>query len=218
MHAQWLVADGHRVRLVDPVPSQVRRAMESPAASTGRLSAEVGDARALHHPDGSADAVLLFGPLYHLTERADRLRAITEARRVTRPGGLVFVAAISRFASLFSGLASGWLFDDEFLPIVRRDLVDGQHRNPGGRPQFFTTAYFHHPDEVGAELADAGLAVREVVGVEGLAGWLGQLTERWADPAARELIVWSAAATEADPCVRGLSAHLLGVAEVPGSG
>jgi hypothetical protein len=42
--------------------------------SNARLaSARVGDARQLDEPDGSADAVLLMGPLYHLTEREDRL-------------------------------------------------------------------------------------------------------------------------------------------------
>src|SRR5829696_6215622 len=76
VHARWLVADGHRVHLVDPVDSQVRRALTSPAASTGRLTAEVADARSLPRQDGTADAALLFGPLYHLTEPADRLRAL----------------------------------------------------------------------------------------------------------------------------------------------
>ena len=37
--------------------------------------------------DGSQDAVLLFGPLYHLTEAADRQRALAEATRVLRPDG-----------------------------------------------------------------------------------------------------------------------------------
>lgn len=60
--------------------------------------------RALQEPDASADAVLLLGPLYHLTERADRLRALGEAGRVVRPGQPVFVAAISRFTSLLDSL------------------------------------------------------------------------------------------------------------------
>jgi hypothetical protein len=38
-----------------------------------------GDARELAEPDGPQDAVLLFGPLYHLTVAADRQRALHEA-------------------------------------------------------------------------------------------------------------------------------------------
>ena len=212
VHAAWLTAAGHHVHLVDPVESHVRQARNH------GLSASVGDARRLPDADGSVDAVLLFGPLYHLTDRADRVLALAEARRVTRQGGLVFVAAISRFASLFDGLIKGFLLDDDpaAAGMVRQDLSDGQHRNPDGRERFFTTAYFHRPDELAAELADADLAIREIVGVEGLAGWLPQLlADRWSDPLARERIVWAAAAIEAEPSLRGLSPHLLAVAEVP---
>ena len=89
------------------------------SGSAGRVTAEVGDARDLPLADASFDAALVLGPLYHLTDRADRLRALAEVRRVVRPGGLIFVAAISRFASLFDGLARGFLFEPGF-----RDIVD----------------------------------------------------------------------------------------------
>jgi Methyltransferase domain len=51
----------------------------------GRSSVASGDARHLAEDDGSYDAVLLLGPLYHLTDRTDRVGALAEARRVTRP-------------------------------------------------------------------------------------------------------------------------------------
>lgn len=146
--------------------------------SEGRITAEVGDARQLPVPDASFDSMLLLGPLYHLTEREDRLRSWAEARRVVRPGGYVFAAAISRFASLFDGLARGYLFDPRFRLIAERDVQDGQHRNPTNHPHWFTTSYFHHPDELRAEAVEQGLEVVELVGVEGLAGWLPHLSDR----------------------------------------
>jgi SAM-dependent methyltransferase len=212
VHAAWLAEDGHRVHVVDPVASQVARVLESPGARAGQITADVGDARRLGFEETSFDAVLLLGPLYHLTEREDRLTALAEARRVVKPGGPVFAAAISRFASLFDGLARGFLFEPGFADIVERDLRDGQHRNPTGHPHWFTTAYFHHPDELAEELRASDLRVREVLGVEGLAGWLGHLADRWPDAAAREAILRSARAVEAEASLRGLSAHLLGVA------
>ena len=99
-------------------------------------------------PDASADAVLLLGPLYHLTDRADRLAAWREARRVVVPGGVVIAMAISRFASLFDGLAQSYLFDPAFRAIVTQDLATGVHENPTGDPRWFTTAYFHRPEEL----------------------------------------------------------------------
>jgi len=157
VHSEWLLDMGHRVDLVDPVPSLVDQAVNRLGGRTG-FTATAGDGRSLPFGDDRYDAVMVFGPLYHLTEKADRLVAWSEARRVCRPGALVFAAAISRFSSLFSGLSGDVIFDPTFRGVVERDLVDGQHRNPEGR-DYFTTAYFHHPDELRSEASEAGLDV-----------------------------------------------------------
>jgi SAM-dependent methyltransferase len=213
VHARWLAERGHQVRIVDISPRHVALAGEQ-LGGLG-VEAEVGDARELPVDDDAFEVVLLFGPQYHLTDRGDRLRALAEARRAVRPGGLVAVGAISRFASLFDGLARGFLFDDDFVPIARRDLAEGQHRSLGTHPHSFTTAFFHHPDELRAEVVESGLEVRELVGLEGLAGWLGHLASRWDEQKDRERILWSAAAVESEPTLIGLSAHLLLVARRP---
>ncbi|MEV5559401.1 methyltransferase domain-containing protein [Nonomuraea wenchangensis] len=90
MHAEWLSADGYQVELLDPVPRHVER-----AARLAGVTARLGDARRLPVADASLDVVLLLGLLYHLPERADRVRARTEARRVLRPGGVVAAATIN---------------------------------------------------------------------------------------------------------------------------
>jgi SAM-dependent methyltransferase len=106
VYSHWLASQGYTVHLLDLVPSHVEWARRlCPPIS----SAEVGDARSLPHADASIDDVLLLGPLYHFTERADRLRALTEVRRVLRPGGYVFAAAICRFASLLECLVLAWV-------------------------------------------------------------------------------------------------------------
>jgi SAM-dependent methyltransferase len=104
VHAAWLAADGHQVRLFDVVPEHVASAGRLAERIPG-LTASLGDARNLPVPDAGFDAVLMLGPLYHLTERVERVKALREAGRAVRPGGLIFAAAISRFASLFDGLA-----------------------------------------------------------------------------------------------------------------
>ncbi|MFI7673871.1 class I SAM-dependent methyltransferase [Actinophytocola sp. NPDC049390] len=214
VHAAWLAADGHQVALFDVVPEHVATAQRL-AASTSGITASLADARSLPVADADFDAALVLGPLYHLTERDDRLAALREARRAVRPGGWIFVAAISRFASLFDGLARGFLYDPEFQGIVRTDLATGRHRNDDNHPDWFTTSYFHHPDELRQECLDAGLRVIDVVGVEGLAGWLPDLGERWNSTADRDVILQFTQAVESEPTLRGLSSHLIAVNQTP---
>jgi SAM-dependent methyltransferase len=213
VHASWLAEDGYVVHLVDLAPRHVEKVL----VDLGPLgvTAELGDARNLNGADGSFDVVLLLGPLYHLTDGTDRRQALREAIRVARPGGLVAVAAINRFASLFDGLARHFLFDPAFRQIVADDLASGQHRNPDDRPHWFTTAYFHHPDELRAELEESGLSVIELVGVEGLAGWLENLAELWDSDTGRGVILNASRAIESEPTLLGLSAHLLALGRAP---
>ena len=210
VHAEWLLEDGHQVHLIDPVPEHVEQAIERLGHYEG-FSAEVGDARHLFQEDRSYDAVLLLGPLYHLTDSNDRVSAWCEARRVATGPGLVFAAAITRYAPLFDGLSRGVLFDPTFRKLAEEDLSTGQHRNPTGNTEWFTTAYFHHPDELAEEAAGAGLRVIELVGLEGLAGWMPELEDDWKDPESREAILFSARAIESEPTLRGLSPHLMAV-------
>jgi len=214
VHARWLAQAGHVVELVDPIPRHVD-ASAAIGADGLAVTARLGDARALPGLDATFDVVLVLGPLYHLTERADRLGAWREAFRVVRPGGLVVAAGISRFASLFSGLAHVALDDHRFRRIVEHDLGDGQHRNPDRTSGWFTTAYFHRPEELESEASEAGLTFVAQFGVEGLAGWLPHLGEQWHDATARATIVESARVIESEPSLRGLSAHMLVVTRRP---
>jgi SAM-dependent methyltransferase len=162
--------------------------------------------------DESVDAVMLLGPLYHLTERADRVAALREARRVARPGGLVVVAAISRFASLMDGLMRGLLADPDFARIVDADLRDGQHRNPTTKSEYFTTAFFHRPDELRAEIADAGWRLDSLLAVEGPAAYANLArTNRRREPPSLERSLALIERIEAEPSLLGASPHWLAV-------
>ena len=44
--------------------------------------------------DNSFDLTLLFGPMYHLHEKEEKQKALAEAKRVTREGGVILVAYI----------------------------------------------------------------------------------------------------------------------------
>lgn len=213
-YARPLAGDGYAVHLLDPMSLHIEQA-QAASDDSGKAelaSARVGDARALPWPEATIDAVLLLGPLYHLTEIEDRIGALSEARRVLRPGGLLLAAAISRFASTCDGLARGFLAEPSFAAIVERDVREGQHRNPGRHPDWFTTAYFHHPDELANEVRQGGFDIDELIAVEGPAGWLGNL-DWWLTQQSRcDALLAAIRRVESDPSLLGASPHLLAVA------
>jgi len=216
VYACWLRDRGYEVDLVDPVPRHVELARARLAqAGNGRGQARSGDARRLEFEDASRDAVLLLGPLYHLPRRADRDRSLNEAYRVLRPGGILFAAALSRFASLLGGFIGGLVRDPQFVTILERDLEDGEHHNPTPNPVYFTTAYLHRPEDLRPELAAAGFDVLELVGIEGPFWCMPDFDGLWNDAATRALMLALLRRVESEPSLLGSSAHLLAVCRKP---
>jgi SAM-dependent methyltransferase len=209
VYARPLAAAGYRVHVVDPVPEHVAAASALPG-----VTATLGDARSLAQPDASADAVLLLGPLYHLIDRDDRLRAWREAGRVARPGGPVVAATISRYAGLLDGFVKGLYGDARYRRVVDDTLAGGHHRNPDLTTGWFTTAYFHRAEELPGEVTDAGLALDRIVAVESPL-WMvddGRLDEMFADPAVARHVLELLRGVESEPSLLGASSHLLTVA------
>ena len=212
VYAFWLAELGYQVHLVDPVRLHIEQARTAGRGTRGLASLAVGNARALDFANDAVDAVLLLGPLYHLTERSDRVTALREARRVTREGGIMVAAAISRFASLLNGLMRGLLADPEFARIVEADLRDGQHRNPTSKPEYFTTAFFHTPEELRAEVTEAGWQLDRLLAVEGPAAYADEpRPNRRREPPSLERSLALIERVEAEPSLLGASPHWLAV-------
>ncbi|WP_250003675.1 class I SAM-dependent methyltransferase [Actinoplanes sp. M2I2] len=160
--ARHLLEHGYAVTLFDLVPRHVDQ------ATARGVPAHVADARHLPAPDGSADAVLLLGPLYHLPAPGDRRRALGEAVRVLRRGGVVIAAALSRWGRVLVRAAAGELGDParhaHTLASVRHGRVED------ATTTWDEVAYLHDSRELATELETAGLHRVEVVGVEGPTG------------------------------------------------
>lgn len=104
-----LADDGYAADLVDLSPAMVRLAQKEQdarrAAPGGKpllQSITVGNAlvQSSHLPEGSYDAVLLLGPLYHLINEDERIKAVENALLLAKPTGLIFVAFVSVAAHL----------------------------------------------------------------------------------------------------------------------
>ena len=62
-------------------------------SKSDKVKAYQGNALKLKRfPDETFDVTLLFGPMYHLFTHEDKMRALLEAKRVTKTGGYILVA------------------------------------------------------------------------------------------------------------------------------
>jgi ubiquinone/menaquinone biosynthesis C-methylase UbiE len=193
VHAFPLADGGYDVHLVDPVARHIEQASARAKGSGISLASIVlGDARNLELASSQADAILLLGPLYHLTEVGDRISALCEAFRVLKPGGILIAAGISRFVSL-----------------------SGQHRNSTGHTAYFTTAYFHRPEDLAEEVEQAGFSVVRVLAVEGPAWASAGIHDAMTDATQREQLLAFLSTIEAEPSILGASAHFIAVGRKP---
>jgi ubiquinone/menaquinone biosynthesis C-methylase UbiE len=214
VHAAWLADDGYEVVLIDPVPALVAQAQSATRQGSRGFDAKIGDARALDEPDGSIDAVVMLGPLYHLPEATQRAAALREAARVLKPGGTLAAAAIGRYIALLDIARRGDLDDETFRRLTEGPLRSG--RNAPGLG--FTTAYFHRPDEFAAEIRDAGFIAVDLLAIEGPAWILFEAGPREGtadtedDHELLAVAVRCAQAVERVPELLGASSHLLAIA------
>jgi ubiquinone/menaquinone biosynthesis C-methylase UbiE len=213
IHALWLARKGYRVHLMDPIPKHIEQAKHASLSQSDYplASTAVGDARTIDWENDCLDALLFLGPLYHMTKREERIKALKEASRVTRKGGCIFVAFISRFASLMDGIFRHFLDDPAFVPLVEQDLIDGQHRNPTENPAYFTSTFFHHPDNIASEVEESGLKLEKLLAVESIGGLLSDFEQTWQDDERRERLLRFIRAIEDEPSLLGTSSHIIAI-------
>ena len=204
VHAASLAELGHDVVLIDPVPAQVQEAKRH-----GTFDAHVGDARDLQFEDDSFDVALLFGPLYHLAERKDRLLSLGEAARVVRSGGWIFAAAIPRFirhAVLTLGEGIPHPYPADWVSLLEHGSAARGGRFPG--------AHFHTAEELEGELSQVGLIDISVCAIEGPDGLaLEQLGE--VDEDLHQAALMMVRKVGHLPGIRDMTNHMMGTARVP---
>ena len=153
--------------------------------------------------------MLLLGPLYHLCSPEDRQTVLSEARRILKPGGLLFAAAISRYASTTVGIHRRWIWDVDYWAECQLEIETGRHEPPSSVPESFSVAYFHHPDSLSQEVEHAGFSVRSVLGIEGTAWLTPDFDADVTIPERRDHLIEVARKQESDPV---LGPHMLAIA------
>lgn len=213
-YAMELARCGYEVTLTDLTPVLVEQA-ERKAEELGLRQQFRGfhtaDARELAlFREEQFDASLMLGPMYHLQEEADRVKAVRELRRVTVTGGLVFVAFMSRIRFMATAL----MYPQHWKPLDRAAAIDRfletgvfDHQDEGR----FTGAYYFNIDEVEPFMQAQGFESVRLVASSGIGRFSQEQTDYWrglGEPEWNRVMELVYEAAES-PYLLGLSSHLL---------
>jgi len=139
-HGCWLHLIDVAQRLLEVAQERLRAANLDERILDVRCASATGIS---HVVTGGCDAVLLLGPLYHLRSLEDRQRALAEAARVLKTGGLLYAAGINRLAFLRDAFHPRPDYTSErrsfHLEFLRDGNLDPQHAPPLGYAHLTTS-------------------------------------------------------------------------------
>jgi ubiquinone/menaquinone biosynthesis C-methylase UbiE len=182
-YAMALAQHGYEVTLADLTPRLVDIAKDK-AEQLGLAEQfrgfQVADATDLsQYADEAFDAALMLGPLYHLQLDADRSRAAKELHRITKHGGLVFVAFMTRTRHLMTSLADPlqWKPNHEPEGLTAFAQTGKFNHADVGR---FTGAYYYEIDAIEPFMEAHGFRTVQLIGSSSIAGGMrGEKFEYW---------------------------------------
>jgi hypothetical protein len=119
--------------------------------------------------------------------------------RVLKPGGgILFAVEITAYASTIVGLVKQWAWDEDYLAMIRGEILTGQHRRPENW-DVFTTAYFHQAAALVQEVTDCGFHHLVILGIQGPGGLVPDFEKSWDEPFKRGVLLEIARLFERDP-------------------
>ncbi len=144
-YSHALAREGYTVDAVELVEKNIRE-FQANTQPGEQVSIRQGDARDLSaFSENTYDITLLLGPMYHLFTREDKLAALSEAIRVTKPGGVVFVAYCGNESTILQfAILRGMYADPRY-----QSLIDPVTFKAGSDPS--EVFELHRPEEI-AEL------------------------------------------------------------------
>lgn len=156
-------------------------------------------------PSELFDASLMLGPLYHLQREEDRINAVRELFRVTKKGGIVFVAFQSRMRMTITSLQypQHWKPNDTMDSIKEfRDTGIFNHVDKGR----FTGAYYFNINDIKPFMESQGFETVDMIGSSSINALISnEQRQSWEENGLIDLLIELAK----DPSVLGISSHLL---------
>ena len=199
-----LMAEGYNVKAVE----LVRRNIEVFLKREPTADVVQGDARNMPFlPTAMADVTLLLGPLYHLIGDEEKLKALNEAKRVTKPGGLIFVAYLMNEYSILS-----YCFDEDRIEgLLERGAVDENFHIQASADELYD---YVRIDDINRLDECAGLERVTIFSPDGASDYMRTRLNRMNDETFARFIEYQKCISERADLI-GAGSHVVDVVRVP---
>ena len=195
-----LMAEGYEVKAVELVQRNIDVFLKRESTA----DVVQGDARHMPFlPDASADVTLLLGPLYHLIGFDEKLKALAEAKRVTKPGGLIFVAYLMNEYSILS-----YCFDEDRIGgLMERGAVDEDYHIQASADELYDYVRLEDIDRLDSE---AGLERVTVFSPDGPSDYMRTRLNRMSEETFARFLDYQKQMSER-PDLLGAGSHVVDV-------
>ena len=99
------------------------------------------------------------------------------------------------------------------MPILNNNLRNGRYESDSHPSRYFTTSFFHRPEELEDEVSETGLRQRGIFSVQGPGEYVRDLESRMSEASRREQLLELTRLVEEERTLMGMASHLAIVAE-----
>lgn len=165
-YSLYLATKGCDVTLFDLAPANVQFAKERATEQGVSFNTIVGDVREIGNiVSEKYDHILLMGPMYHLLEEADRVKAITACLKLLKPNGIIFIS----FINMIAGMIYAMKYKPEMIiDPIEKLFYDTVLENKSYSGMAFTHAYFAKQSEILPFMEQFPLEKLHFLGQEGI--------------------------------------------------
>jgi 2-polyprenyl-3-methyl-5-hydroxy-6-metoxy-1,4-benzoquinol methylase len=136
---------GCDVTLFDLSSENVKFALEKSKEMNLNIKVITGDAREVDKLiKKEFDHIFVMGPMYHLLDEKDRIKALNEAISLLKPGGLIYVS----FILMFAGIIYGMKYDPQLLLCETQKYIDSVLKSESYIGDSFTKAFFINQKDI----------------------------------------------------------------------
>ena len=154
--------------------------------------------------DESFDITILFGPMYHLIKFEDKVKALKEAARVTKKGGVILVAYVM---NEFSVITYGFK-ENNIIELIESGKIDEKYRVKPGEDDLYDYVRLEDINRINDEVTEVERL--KIISADGPADYLRPVLNKMDDKTYEQFIRYHLATCERTELL-GASAHTVDI-------